>query len=698
MSVIAILVGCLMLFATSAAELEREAESDYSEGWTTNHRELVDVDDINTGDSDGYIVITKTLPDRIKTDDSLCFVSANTSITVYVQGHCEYRFSQPENFTGFGYGTAYHSVKLSPENEGETVKIVLNASFKNGSGGRIRMLSIEDSRDYFARLAKGQILPFTISVGIIIIGILLLIIRLILPRGRDRGDMVALGITAVITGVWLANDTGFFRMVLNAVIFCRVVDYVCEHILIFPLVGFVYSITHERRRLFIRIQTVLAVFDAAFYLIMRFVFGYDMTDLTPEYFVYIACSILLVIVMLFSDHVYCRKNDIESESRFFSMGIIFFLICCAIDIGVFASGAMSITGHAPFMRIGFYVFFITMGVETIRNWIHEQASIRRDRFINKMLQYAVSANDPDISIRAIMKYFGTEFSADHVYLYENRRDGTFHTTYEWFREGAPLPASDEYHDIPYEGLIDGIYDRFNEEHRLIIRNREDAKEISPALYDLLTRINIRNMVIGPLVAGGDLIGLFGIDDAPDDSSNEISDLIWLMSYFITQLIFQRDEWRNLERFGYIDSLTGAHNRRALDIFEKEHAEDYPYGFVMCDINGLKKINDTVGHDCGDDLIADVAACLIEVFGTDRVFRLGGDEFVAYSFAETEAEFDKQAETLRGLLYTRQRSASIGCVYVKDDLADRMKVKKRAEELMYAEKEEYYRGNNDRRRE
>ena len=50
-------------------------------------------------------------------------------------------------------------------------------------------------------------------------------------------------------------------------------------------------------------------------------------------------------------------------------------------------------------------------------------------------------------------------------------------------------------------------------------------------------------------------------------------------------------------------------------------------FVLFDIDKLKIINDTYGHDCGDQVIAMAAQCILEVFGPlGECYRIGGDEF------------------------------------------------------------------------
>lgn len=84
-----------------------------------------------------------------------------------------------------------------------------------------------------------------------------------------------------------------------------------------------------------------------------------------------------------------------------------------------------------------------------------------------------------------------------------------------------------------------------------------------------------------------------------------------------------------KRYAYYDAMTGLKNRRAYEEELYALAKDAPPEFcvVMADINGLKKTNDTIGHDAGDELITAASQCLSAAFeGVDMIYRIGGDEF------------------------------------------------------------------------
>lgn len=80
-----------------------------------------------------------------------------------------------------------------------------------------------------------------------------------------------------------------------------------------------------------------------------------------------------------------------------------------------------------------------------------------------------------------------------------------------------------------------------------------------------------------------------------------------------------------------DSLTGLYNRTFFDaeLERATHGRGFPLSFIVADLDGLKVVNDTLGHAMGDRLLIGAATVLRTAFrGDDVVARTGGDEFVA----------------------------------------------------------------------
>lgn len=88
----------------------------------------------------------------------------------------------------------------------------------------------------------------------------------------------------------------------------------------------------------------------------------------------------------------------------------------------------------------------------------------------------------------------------------------------------------------------------------------------------------------------------------------------------------------LDKMVHKDSMTNLYNRRAFDeVMDDWHDREVTKDtmVIAMDLNGLKKTNDTMGHEAGDELIIGAAECMNAVLGKyGKVFRIGGDEFTA----------------------------------------------------------------------
>ena len=110
--------------------------------------------------------------------------------------------------------------------------------------------------------------------------------------------------------------------------------------------------------------------------------------------------------------------------------------------------------------------------------------------------------------------------------------------------------------------------------------------------------------------------------------------------------------QSARRMARRDELTGVRNKNAyqeyadsIETNRKIGPKDYSFGVVVCDINDLKAINDTRGHNFGDEAIQRASRMICETFSHSPVFRIGGDEFVVVLSGR---DFDER-ETLVGKL-------------------------------------------------
>lgn len=162
------------------------------------------------------------------------------------------------------------------------------------------------------------------------------------------------------------------------------------------------------------------------------------------------------------------------------------------------------------------------------------------------------------------------------------------------------------------------------------------------------------------------------------------------------------------RMSYVDELTDLFNRRAYanDIESYQNASDYEeLTIVVIDINGLKQVNDNLGHKAGDELIKGASTCIRRAFrNLGLVYRTGGDEFVALLKGDEQRikqaiiQLDKNASEWHGK-YVNELHLAKGAVFCKYYLNESFAtLQDLADKRMYDDKNMYYENSeNDRRR-
>ena len=117
-----------------------------------------------------------------------------------------------------------------------------------------------------------------------------------------------------------------------------------------------------------------------------------------------------------------------------------------------------------------------------------------------------------------------------------------------------------------------------------------------------------------------------------------------------------------------------------------------------DMNGLKNLNDTKGHEAGDEGLKEIGKCLEDVAGRRiSAYRIGGDEFTLLFIRQDETVVRDAVMRLKELVKEKGYSLSAGYVMRSgrdDTVADMLR---RSDEKMYADKAEYYRMNSHDRR-
>ena len=174
---------------------------------------------------------------------------------------------------------------------------------------------------------------------------------------------------------------------------------------------------------------------------------------------------------------------------------------------------------------------------------------------------------------------------------------------------------------------------------------------------------------------------------------------------LTDITARKKAENYLEYLGKHDVLTKLYNRAfyTTEINRLERNMLRPVSCIFMDMNGLKELNDTLGHDVGDNLLQRMGNILNQLVQQTlySACRIGGDEFVVLLPGADEAALQNCLQSLQELLFFDKQfyshqPLSLSTGYATNNDGERMEdMLKRADMIMYQEKRDYYLNNNRR---
>lgn len=266
---------------------------------------------------------------------------------------------------------------------------------------------------------------------------------------------------------------------------------------------------------------------------------------------------------------------------------------------------------------------------------------RADQTRNALYRISEVAHDAD-TLRAlcegVKRVIGEFFPGDDLYLAFYSPDKSRLQVPDWHPDhvGEWLEESIESGTALAKVLLDG-------QPRLESRSQE----------------SIAGWLGVPLVSRDSVLGILILEKTTADASFDNADLK-LMQFVATQVATmaerkQADE--QLRHLAHHDPLTGLTNRSLFyDRLECElrsaSRNESRLALLYLDLNNFKHINDTLGHECGDEVIREVARRLQNrTRKTDTIGRMGGDEFTILltDIAESDAAVDTAVANIREVL-------------------------------------------------
>ncbi|MCM1181040.1 MAG: diguanylate cyclase [Clostridium sp.] len=255
-----------------------------------------------------------------------------------------------------------------------------------------------------------------------------------------------------------------------------------------------------------------------------------------------------------------------------------------------------------------------------------------------------------------------------------------------------------------DNLKDGIV-VFNNSDMILYLNRQ-AKTLIPETEEKAVSAQKDIPRINTLLENRDYLfhdeRVYALDDQQIDKSGENYGHMYILnditdSYNYTNLLHKK---------AYVDVNTGAKNRTCFeediqkldDRMAEEGSKDLQIGVIVCDLNGLKHTNDTLGHAVGDQMIATAAKIMQqEMLGAKDVYRTGGDEFVVLYTGEDCSRMQEDIQRVEQVCEAESKKynfpLSIAMGYTMNRKNEKLEeIHKRADDAMYERKMEMKREN------
>ncbi len=326
-----------------------------------------------------------------------------------------------------------------------------------------------------------------------------------------------------------------------------------------------------------------------------------------------------------------------------------------------------------------------------------------EKLINEAVALALEEPTPSGSINCLLEHLGRMIRGERTYIFEMDADGSIYNSYEWTAQGIPSKKENLGH-IPAEKWRPWI-SVFNHQKEVVLSDISSIREHNEALYSYMKQQGIRSLVVVPIYSlNNQQIGFFGVDNPAVELIDTTAGLLRIMGKFVDGALRRRDMVKKLHDMSYLDQQTRLGNRYALQHYMQHILDrgERDLGVIFCDITGLKRVNDTLGHAEGDALIVRASTAIRNTFPDFGLFRYGGDEFLVVCPDVKEADLAQQVSLLKQEAKVQSVNIAVGVSFghipTNSSKESVERLISMAETQMYQDKSEYYRTSGmDRRR-
>ena len=312
----------------------------------------------------------------------------------------------------------------------------------------------------------------------------------------------------------------------------------------------------------------------------------------------------------------------------------------------------------PVFKKGFCAFIIHDVTAEKRKEDTKEITTKSNNVIIECAK-ALSAGDFKKGIKAALKILGTTLKADRAMIIENKK-GEIGEILEWSDRvnGTGLPSRKEFEQYD-------IFTMWNKqmygENIIIIEDTLLVNVKNEQVYAGMLSGKVSNYVLAKLTDKNTIIGYLLVDNISRETDVNIKEVVESVAIFISEEVRNYILQSEMLYMSEHDILTDAGNRKAFNSkIGMLEGMDISVGICFVDINGLKSVNDEMGHEAGDNVIKEASEAIASIFKKKYCYRIGGDEFVVVMPQVSEETFAQHVERLRKK--SKKISMAIGSVW------------------------------------
>lgn len=264
---------------------------------------------------------------------------------------------------------------------------------------------------------------------------------------------------------------------------------------------------------------------------------------------------------------------------------------------------------------------------------------------------SVSPDNLDEKIEQTLKSIGEHLGADRASYYEYSKDlDQAHLNNAWHHES--MSAAEVSKDPIKESSLVWLVNEFEQNGKVCISDVSTLPREASLELEALGMKGSRSIISMPIRQNDRLLGFITLQSKMKKTewAKDEQNLLMLVTNALADAILKVESEKKITYMAYYDALTGLANRTYFGLqldkmIELARRKNKLTGVLFFDLDEFKSVNDTMGHDSGDQLLKEISNRLSQTIRkTDSVCRFGGDEFlIMLPMMENVEEIESAAE-------------------------------------------------------